>query len=142
MGVAPPAPAAPQGTEEIAGSAPQVSEVENGSRPEAQPLEETQPPQDSSGPAPPPVVEGGYAVHVSSYKAVSRAESEASALRTKGYEVEVVTADLGDSGIWYRVCVGRVPTRAEADALAERLKDVEGFSYTRVVKRPGPRPQG
>jgi len=78
---------------------------------------------------------GAYAVHVSSYRSIHRAESEAGGLETRGYEAEVVTVELPDRGTWYRVWVGRLATREEARVLAQRLQEEEAFDYTRIVKR-------
>jgi len=82
-------------------------------------------------------VESGsaFAVHVSSYRSLNRAQTETRGLEAKGYAAEVRTVHLGDKGTWYRVWVGRLPSREEAEALARRLKEEQGFDYTRIVKR-------
>ncbi len=80
-------------------------------------------------------VSGGFAVHVSSYQQIRRAETEAAGLEARGFVTDIVKVDLGERGTWYRVRVGSVATRDEANALARRLQDEEGYEYARVVKR-------
>lgn len=76
-----------------------------------------------------------FAVHVSSYRVRERAQAEVRSLELRGHRAEIVEADLGARGRWYRVWVGRLATREEAIDLARRLREDEGFEYARVVKR-------
>lgn len=75
---------------------------------------------------------GVYSVQVIS--SPSRGESEAlrDQFREKGYDASVTSIDLGTQGIWYRVRVGNLATRAEAELLKKELQ--ERFSLT--VKDP------
>jgi cell division septation protein DedD len=65
---------------------------------------------------------GPYILQVSSSRNPDDAGVLLGKLEKKGYQGSVQHADLGAKGIWYRVFVGPVPTRADADALASKLK--------------------
>ncbi|MCK4546066.1 MAG: SPOR domain-containing protein [Candidatus Eisenbacteria sp.] len=80
-------------------------------------------------------LEGEFAVHVSSYRSRDRAEAEVRSLGARGFETEVVTVDLGSRGVWHRVWVGSLSSRAGAEDLARQLNEEEGFGYTRIVRR-------
>lgn len=76
-----------------------------------------------------------FAVHVSSYRSLRRAEADARSLESRGYETDVAEVDLGSRGRWYRVTVGRLSTRDEAVELSRQLREQEGFEYAKVVRR-------
>jgi cell division septation protein DedD len=68
--------------------------------------------------APPPA--GGFAVQVGAFATPSAADGLAAELRKLGHASYV--ADEGGSGARYKVRVGPIAERADADALAARLK--------------------
>jgi cell division septation protein DedD len=68
---------------------------------------------------------GGYTVQVSSCKHRSDADTLAGQLRSKGYPVFVVPADIPGKGRWYRVRVGTFNTRQQAREFGENLKQKE-----------------
>ncbi len=49
-----------------------------------------------------------YAVQVSSWKNKNSAEKAAGKFRNRGYDTEVVSADLGPRGTWYRVRITKI----------------------------------
>lgn len=67
---------------------------------------------------------GGFSVQVGAFKASRPAEQVADELRSKGYASYVVPAVSGGKGLW-RVRIGPVATRAEADRTSTRLKREE-----------------
>jgi len=68
---------------------------------------------------------GGYTVQVASCKHRSDADTLAGTLRSKGYPVSVVPADIPGKGRWYRVRVGAFKTRQQARLFGENLKQKE-----------------
>lgn len=68
---------------------------------------------------------GGYTVQVASCKHRSDADTLAGTLRSKGYPVFVVPADIPGKGRWYRVRVGTFNTRQQAREFGENLKRKE-----------------
>ncbi|EAT15177.1 SPOR domain-containing protein [Desulfuromonas acetoxidans] len=71
----------------------------------------------------------GYVVQVASFKHRQDAETMSSKLG-KDFPVVVRQADLGEKGLWYRVLVGPVATKAEAETLKQDLKkkaSTDGF---------------
>jgi len=64
---------------------------------------------------------GGYAIQVGAFAEGEAAESLASTLSAKGFPA-YVTPSAGDSAQRWRVRVGPVETRSEADTIARRLK--------------------
>ena len=73
-----------------------------------------------------------YAIHVASFKDISRAGTETDYLVENGYEVSVKEVDVkGES--WYRVYVGEFDYREEAEAIRVQLGELRRIAYTRVV---------
>ena len=62
-----------------------------------------------------------FSIQVSALPELTKAENEVSRLREKGYDPYYRFEDTGSKGMWYRVYVGRYPTRKEAQQTAERL---------------------
>ena len=60
------------------------------------------------------------------------AESVSNALRAKGFEPNVVLADIPDKGRWYRIRVGKFRSRAAADRF-KRVLTARGASNERVI---------
>jgi len=73
-------------------------------------------------------VSGGYVVQTGSFKKMEDAERLKSQLTTKGFEAFIEKADLKEKGIWYRVVLGPLATKGEAEALAGDLKKKERLS--------------
>ena len=69
-----------------------------------------------------------YTVNVASFRERVRAERLSKELEGKGYKPFVAKAVIPQKGTWYRVSVGRFPSRGEADALARALKEKEGLN--------------
>lgn len=63
----------------------------------------------------------GFTVQVSSYSLKSEAEFQRAKLTSKGYNVNIIKSNLGDKGIWYRVCVGKQLDPDSARELAKKL---------------------
>ena len=64
----------------------------------------------------------GYVVQTGSFKKVEEAERLKNQLTAKGYKAFVRKADLGEKGVWYRVLLGPMSTKSEADAVVGDLK--------------------
>ncbi len=64
----------------------------------------------------------GFAVQVASLRAGPKAEELQSVLQDAGYSVQVVEADIPESGRYYRVRVGPFVTEAEAREAASNLR--------------------
>jgi len=64
----------------------------------------------------------------------SREESEAlrDQLREKGYDASIISINLGSQGIWYRVRVGNLTNRMEAERLKKELQE----KFAIVAKNP------
>jgi cell division septation protein DedD len=92
---------------------PQVAKVEE---PKVQPRPEEKLPK------------GRYTVNVASFRERVRAERLSKELEEKGYKPFVAKAVIPQKGTWYRVSVGRFPSRGEAEALARALKEKEGLN--------------
>jgi len=69
-----------------------------------------------------------YVVQTGSFKKMEEAERLKSQLTVKGYQAFVQTADLKEKGVWYRVLLGPLTTKSEAEALAGDLKKKERIS--------------
>jgi DedD protein len=77
------------------------------------------------GPAPAPAAaEGGYAIQVGAFASAEAAQGLASRLRTAGYPVHVIAPERDDR---WRVRVGPVASRDEADRTASRLKSEQAL---------------
>ena len=78
---------------------------------------------------------GRFTINVASFKKKVRAERFMEKLNKKGYKAFVAEASIPKKGTWYRVSVGRFPSRGEAEALARALKEKEGLdSFVRELK--------
>jgi len=65
---------------------------------------------------------GTYLLQVSSSRNPDEAGLLVGKLEKKGYQASIQLADLGAKGVWYRVFVGPVSSRDDADALARKIK--------------------
>jgi len=66
---------------------------------------------------------GPFILQVSSSRNPDEAGVLLGKLEKQGYQCSIQQADLGAKGIWYRVFVGPVSTRTDADLLARKLKN-------------------
>ncbi|MCK5553620.1 MAG: SPOR domain-containing protein [Deltaproteobacteria bacterium] len=78
---------------------------------------------------------GRFTINVASFRKKVRAERFMEKLKKKGYKAFVAEASIPKRGTWYRVSVGRFPSRREAEALARTFKEKEGLdSFVRELK--------
>lgn len=75
-----------------------------------------------------------WVVQVASYDQARDAESFAQKLRQKGYNVNVIPAEITGK-TWHRVQVGELATQREAVELQKTLKDAEKLDQTLVAVR-------
>jgi len=68
-----------------------------------------------------------FYLQIASYRVEERAEKEARHWEKKGYYVQVKKADLGQKGVWYRVCIGRYRSFEEAKRASLDLASKEGI---------------
>jgi cell division septation protein DedD len=98
--------------------APRVrEEVRDAGEGDAAPRRAATPPVSSAPPS------GGFAVQVGAFATASAADALAMELRKLGHPAYV--ADEGGNGARYKVRVGPIVSRADADALADQLKRVQ-----------------
>lgn len=62
-----------------------------------------------------------YSVQVASSTSIKESERLQQQYISLGYEAHIMTADLGEKGIWYRVRVGNLATRQEAQELKQEI---------------------
>jgi cell division septation protein DedD len=72
---------------------------------------------------------GMFTVNVGSFRERGRAERLMSELKAKGYEAFVAEVTIPQKGAWYRVSVGKFPSRDEAQSLARTIKEKEGMDF-------------
>jgi cell division protein FtsN len=70
--------------------------------------------------ASPPVRREAFFVQVASFQNTEDADRQAARLKSKGYKVVIIKADIPGKGTWYRVRLG--PYRDSADAKSVALK--------------------
>lgn len=75
-----------------------------------------------------------WAVQVNAYPQEKDAKSLAKKLKDKGYDAYVVSTEIKGK-TWYRVRVGRLATREEAQQLQEALKKKENFTKSITTSR-------
>lgn len=75
-----------------------------------------------------------FAVQVASSKDKDRADMLAKKLTQEGYQAFVKTRDLGDKGIWYRICVGKYETKQQAESVLPKLQEKYQDSFIIVEK--------
>jgi cell division septation protein DedD len=69
-----------------------------------------------------------YTVNVASFRERVRAERLSKELEGKGYKPFIAKSVIPQKGTWYRVSVGRFPSRGEAEDLARALKEKDGLN--------------
>ncbi len=130
----------PKGPEEKAGAPPSKSREGKGPE-EGKPPAEVEPQAPSSkvvAAAPLPKAEQEerlFTVQVSSLRSPSNAEALRTRLARRGYEAYVEKVNLADKGLFHRVRVGPFKTRAGAQRVARRLKEVENLKEAVVARR-------
>jgi cell division protein FtsN len=103
---------------------------------EAEPSREAQTKTAASPPAEVPVAPGPWFVQVFVGRDRQAAEDVVRSLRAKRYPVRIDAVSEGASGSLFKVRVGGFPTKAAADAGADRLHG-DGHSGTWVVRVGG-----
>jgi cell division septation protein DedD len=79
---------------------------------------------------------GKYLVHVSSFRGMTRAQSDADYLKGRGYNTVIAQIDLGEKGTWYRVYVGPLDSRDDALSMKIRLDENPRVLSTRITRVP------
>jgi cell division protein FtsN len=118
-----PAPAQPEPAAEKPAATPPVSSPQRTAPAKAPPVA-TPAVTARSASTPPPASSEGFWIQVGSFTEPSQAEELRDHLRAKGFSVRVASGKVGDVARW-RVRVGPVAGRAEADRVAARLKSEE-----------------
>ncbi|MBF0484744.1 MAG: SPOR domain-containing protein [Candidatus Omnitrophica bacterium] len=69
-----------------------------------------------------------YAIQVASFKEESKANTVVANLKKHSFEPYIITKDLGEKGIWYRVYVGHFDSKKAAEAVVGTLpKEYKGL---------------
>lgn len=63
-----------------------------------------------------------FTIQISSFKDKAKADKVFADLKNKGFAPFVITKDLADRGVWYRVYVGEFNTKEEAQALLDKIR--------------------
>jgi cell division septation protein DedD len=85
----------------------------------------------------PPAGEGApgvtFAIHVASFRNMSRATREKEHFEREGYTVTVATVNI--RGVeWYRILIGKYATREKAMRVRAELKDRSGVGYAQIIE--------
>ena len=75
-----------------------------------------------------------YTIQVVSYKEKDKADKTAQVLKDKGFSTYIVTRDLKEQGVWYRVYVGEFQSKAEAQQLLAEVQKQYKDSFIIVPK--------
>jgi hypothetical protein len=124
-----------------------VAEEAMGEKPLEGSLPQEEEPIASESPGPPtiigerqmgskkPFIADRYTVNVASFRDKRNTDRLMRELEEKGYEVFIERATIPQKGVWYRVAVGRFPSRREAQAFARGLQERDGInSFVRKLK--------
>jgi len=84
------------------------------------------PPPVAAAPPPRAVARGGFSIQVGAFREESPAQGLVRQLESGGFKAYIATSDQGTGQRW-RVRVGPVASRGEADELARRLKHDQGL---------------
>ena len=85
----------------------------------------------AKGSDPPPApVHYPYSVMTGSFKTLERADRHISHLKDKGFEAFWTKVNLGEQGIWFRVCVGHFETQRAT----EEFEESSGFKEGKIVR--------
>ncbi len=131
--VAPEAGDAAREAETVAAARPQPARRESARAAELPPVAAPPPARRAEAPprevdarpkAAPSAVRSGFAVQVGAFADGDAAQGMLRKLRGRGFDAYVIPSEASGDGRW-RVRVGPVPSRGEAEALASRLKSEE-----------------
>ena len=94
-----------------------------------EPVAEVKKSKPAPTPAPAPAQADGqrFTVQVASYPEREMADEEVKKMKKLGYAAFIVSTDLADKGVWYRVRLGSFTNKAPADRLAGQLRAKEGL---------------
>lgn len=73
-----------------------------------------------------------YSIQIASFQQKEKAESIQKSASAKGYEAVLVTKDLADKGIWYRVYIGKFETNQQAADFLNTLK--KDYPQAMIIK--------
>lgn len=80
-----------------------------------------------------PVEKDLYFVQIASFREQETAEALKDRLAKKGYKLQVISVQLEEMGLWYRVQLGGYTSLKEAEAAQKKVSFEEGFTGTKVV---------
>ncbi|NNE08545.1 MAG: hypothetical protein HKN20_08285 [Gemmatimonadetes bacterium] len=115
-----------QSPEKNAGSAGNAGAATSAAAPASSKPAESRPAASVSGRA--------YGVHVESFPTGNEAVAAAAAYEAAGMPVTIKAVNVPGKGLWHRVILGRVESKAEADALSREVKERFDLRYTLVVR--------
>lgn len=91
----------------------------------------------ATGEEPPTKGEGApgvtFAVHVASFRNMSRASREKERFEKKGYTVAIIAVTIRGEE-WYRILIGEYATRERAMRIRAELMDNSGVGYARIIE--------
>ncbi len=73
-----------------------------------------------------------YTIQVHSFQDQTKAQKSLEALKKAGYTPYVISRDLKEKGIWYRVCVGEFENKEEANTKLAELKQKYKDSFVMI----------
>ena len=82
-------------------------------------------------PDPAALSQGAYTIQVGSFRKKDRAEAMLKELTQAGHPAQIVSKDLQEKGLWYRLYVGAFATKSEADQYIPKLKSGYSDSFVR-----------
>ena len=90
-------------------------------------------PPPTSEPTPPPSqpdsnIKGGYSIQIGSYRQAGGAAAKVNQWQIKGYDAFLSIGEVPNSGVWYRVRIGKFRSRAEARKFLDTLSQRENIS--------------
>jgi cell division septation protein DedD len=65
-----------------------------------------------------------FTIQIGSFRKQSQAEEVVAKLKNAGHDSFIVSRDLGEKGVWYRVYAGRFNTKADANAYLPKLQSM------------------
>ncbi len=125
-------PVAPQTKQQIPAPATTTPTTPSTTGPAPAPVTPT-PPAPAPQVAGAPEGDGNFTIQLRSSPNEADARSAAETLRGAGLDAYVVRADLGSRGIWFRVRVGRYPSREAASQAAAKIRSA-GRSSEAIVQ--------
>lgn len=80
------------------------------------------------------LAKGKYTIQVMAAKNKVGIEAEVKKMSQQGHPAYMVTKDLGEKGVWYRIYVGSFSTKAEADQYLAKIKAAHKNAFVVSVK--------